>query len=388
MKRIVMDLSMNRGANKWFLGLTLAVMWATASVAEADNKDAMPDCHVLAIGVDNYEDPRAKLSGCVNDAQNLAQRLKDQERKVFADVNLKVLLDDAATGKGIETGMAWLGNQGKSGDFVVLVLSGHGGRKNGQWYFVAQDHRQVKDTAILSLADKLAAQGKKVVIIVDACHAGELRIKARALMVRYRNPAAGGIILMTSSMGSQTSTALGRYSAYAQAVNEGLAGSADLDGDGFITLGELRRFAFHRTHALVRRTSQPEQDGECEYSLSLSENVKLAVSTVQTVFETEGRLTGAEPKDRVRKTSNHQLFIVKLEKGVKYTTNLVSSDFDAFLRLENEESQQIAEDDDSGGDRNAQLIFTATYTGYHRVIVTTYERGGVGAFSLTMSKAR
>ena len=57
--------------------------------------------------------------------------------------------------------------------------------------------------------DALAAEGKNVCIIVDACFAGQLRLSAKSLLTRYRDPEQGSIILMVSSMPNQTSAACG-----------------------------------------------------------------------------------------------------------------------------------------------------------------------------------
>ena len=118
--------------------------------------------------------------------------------------------------------MKALEGKGKAGDWYALVLSGHGGITRQQWIFLTQDNRDLADEAILGFADRLAAGGKKVMIIIDACHAGQLRYAANAVLNRYAEGSKGGIILMVSSMPSQTSAALGAYSAFARAVEEGI----------------------------------------------------------------------------------------------------------------------------------------------------------------------
>src|SRR5262249_9271940 len=51
------------------------------------------------------------------------------------------------------------------------------------------------------------------------------------------------------------------------------------DGDGHVTLKEVRRYAYDRTYQLLRqRGLKADQDGECDWSLSVSDGLKLAVA--------------------------------------------------------------------------------------------------------------
>jgi hypothetical protein len=61
---------------------------------------------------------------------------------------------------------------------------------------------------------------------------------------------------------------------------------------------------------------------------------------------------------------------------------MTSKDFDAYLRLENSKKEQLAQDDDSGGNLNARIIFTTREDGVYRVIATTYRPDATGKFQL------
>ena len=52
------------------------------------------------------------------------------------------------------------------------------------------------------------------------------------------------------------------------------------------------------------------------------------------VLKVEGKLTADDPKDAVRKDSYCKVHTVKLEKDVVYRIDLISTQFDAYLRLE------------------------------------------------------
>jgi hypothetical protein len=149
------------------------------------------------------------------------------------------------------------------------------------------------DRQLLESADLMVKQGKKVLIIVDACFCGQLRLAAQEYLQRYSDSRAGGLVLMLSSMPNQTSTDLGQYSAFAKALADGMDGAADLDNDGYVTIQEIQRYAYERTHELLRqRGIKTAQDGECDWSLSISENMKLAVAPRSTLWTGKEQLKG------------------------------------------------------------------------------------------------
>src|SRR5262249_24300715 len=97
----------------------------------------------------------------------------------------------------------------------------------------------------------------------------------------------------------------------------------------------------------------------------------------------EGALKAEDPKDPVHAKGPHKVREVKMTEGKTYIINLRSNKFDSFLRLENADGKQLAEDDDSGGFPNAKLVFTAPKTGNYRLIVTC-DDGKVGEYTLTV----
>jgi hypothetical protein len=371
-----------------FLGLALSVLLASASFARADAP--LPDCHVIAVGVDDYskESKQNKLKGCRNDAKNLAARLTDQGGKLFGKVHEpRVLTDDKATLANVEAAMSQLRNQGKAGDWVVLVLSGHGGVDNSdRWSFVTQEGKLLTDRAILAWSDALAAQGKKVWIIVDACQSGQLRHNAQEILERYQDEKAGGILLMVASSPRECGQALGNFSSFAQSVNEALMGDADLNGDGFVTLREVRHYAYHRTYELTRQFNVAPHDGECVASMSIADNVRLAAARTKVVTRLNSDLTNLDPVDPRRAGSHSRTIKVLLVKGQTYTIDLKSTAFDPYLRLENGGGVLRTNDDVGGGNRNSKIVYTAAETGCHLIVVTSYAAGRTGAFTLTIKQ--
>jgi len=104
------------------------------------------------------------------------------------------------------------------------------------------------------------------------------------------------------------------------------------------------------------------------------------------VLNLKGELTKNDPKDKVLNDSPHKVHPFSMLSGKAYRIDLKSKDFDAFLRLEDPSGRQVAVDDDSGGDHNAQIIYKAKTTGKYKVIATSYDRKP-GKYTLTIAAA-
>lgn len=269
----------------------------------------LPECHIVSAGIDDYR-TQTKLKGCLNDARNTVAAFQRQVGTKYRAVKERVLLDSSASHGAILSSFAGLTKQGAAGDTVVLFLSGHGARTSGNkgntWFFLPVDfHPQrftntaLTDRQILDTADQLVRQRKNVMIIVDACHCGQLAVAAQPYLARYSNGQPGGLALFLSSAPDQESTAMGNYSAYAKAFADSMAGGGDLDRDGKITLGEMQIDTKKRTANLLTaaRISQ-RQDAIVTWSPSLSKDVVMAYAGARPAVQP---LTATLPSERPRR---------------------------------------------------------------------------------------
>lgn len=102
------------------------------------------------------------------------------------------------------------------------------------------------------------------------------------------------------------------------------------------------------------------------------------------VLSTQSALTNQDPLDRVRQGSHCKIFTVKMDAGRAYTIDLQSVQFDSYLRLEDANGNNLAQDDDSGGNLNSRITFSAPQAGVYRVVATTLGGGSTGNFSLSV----
>lgn len=81
-------------------------------------------------------------------------------------------------------------------------------------------------------------------------------------------------------------------------------------------------------------------------------------------------------------------YSLSLESGQSVSMMLVSDDFDAYLQVLDSSGMTLAEDDDSGGNLNSALLFTAPVAGTYTVVVGSF--GGMattGAYTLTTAES-
>ena len=265
-------------------------------------KAGLPDCYIVSAGVDNYRNAN-KLNGCLNDARNTVAAFKSQTGTLFRKVEVQTLLDGTATRAGIQQRLQGFTQQGAARDYMVLFLSGHGGRMNGDktWYFLPFDFSPndsantiLTDRQILDAADAIAKQKKHVVVIVDACFCGQMNVTAQPYLSRYKTPNEGSITLMLSSAANQTSAALGNYSAFAKAFSDAMAGGGDLNKDGKVTLSEIQTYTYRRTAELLTHSRIKEkQDCIVAWSPSISKDTPFAYTSKFTSTAVNAPLTGA-----------------------------------------------------------------------------------------------
>lgn len=97
----------------------------------------------------------------------------------------------------------------------------------------------------------------------------------------------------------------------------------------------------------------------------------------------EGELINADLKDKVRTDCYCKTYTIKMTEGRTYQIDMKSKVLDSYLRLEDSDGKQLAEDDDSGGNLDARIVFRAPKTGDYEIIATTFDKA-LGKYTLTV----
>lgn len=95
-----------------------------------------------------------------------------------------------------------------------------------------------------------------------------------------------------------------------------------------------------------------------------------------------GQILTVDPPDKARNLPC-KIHVVRLKKDKAYMIDMVSSEFDSYLRLEDTAGNRLAEDDDGGGNLNARIRFTPPRDDLFLVIATTCA-GGAGNYTLAI----
>jgi hypothetical protein len=203
-------------------------------------------------------------------------------------------------------------------------------------------------------------------------------------------------------------SAVMKYTAPAKKVGLPFAiKDADLKNDAKATSGvilfdrEKGRVASARLHMELAGTLTIEVKGEeSRVELTQSQDSTLESTDFNPIQDTKeiiklelkdgqaqvaGSLTKDDPKDKVRKDSYCKVYAVELSAGQSYQIDLAAKDvkqFDPYLRLETTDGRQLAEDDDSGGNLDARIVFRPAKDGKYRIIVLAF-KDQTGEFTLT-----
>jgi WD40 repeat protein len=239
-----------------------------ATSAEPDRSD-LPSLYVLSVGVARYRNRDLMLRYTANDAETIARAFKEHSKDLYRKVEVKLLTDENATRGNILDGLDWLRKQMTQRDVSVFFYSGHGARdEQGRFYLlpVESDPDKLRSTAVANedLKTGLAALPGRVLVLLDACHAGATggdRRKAALTDDLVRDLATDdyGVVTMCSSMGREFSLESDKHkgSFFTLALVEGLAGKAGRSPDGAVYLHKLDVYVTDRVKELSDGKQHP-----------------------------------------------------------------------------------------------------------------------------------
>jgi hypothetical protein len=95
----------------------------------------------------------------------------------------------------------------------------------------------------------------------------------------------------------------------------------------------------------------------------------------------EAKIDLNDPKSPVRRPNLCKVFSVKMKANQRYVIDMESAAFDAYLHLLDENLLNLAQDDDSGGNLNARIVYRAPSDGTYHILATSLG-GGEGDFTL------
>ena len=220
-------------------------------------KTSKPNQYVLTVAVNKYRDKDLWLNYCVPDAASIEESFKKQQSGLYQNVCVYSLKDAEVTKEGLEQKFKELSSIVTADDVFVFFVSGHGTTyDDGDYYFIPVNFRYTNKTDIplnaISKSDltknlSLIKAGKTLMML-DTCNSGSFFADSnkrgmgdKGIFERLSR-ATGHAILAAASDSQSAMEGYNGHGVFTYVLLDGLAGNADSDGDGFVTLTELSSY--------------------------------------------------------------------------------------------------------------------------------------------------
>lgn len=225
----------------------------------SDSKIPGSTCHILAVGINEYQNKSLNLNYAKTDANSFAKQMKKQGSEIYSNVVLHEVFDREATKENILKKVEELKDLISVNDVFVFYYAGHGSMIDGKFYLVSSSASRLYD------GDKMEEYGieasqlqqamldikaLKQLIVMDACQSGgSVEVLAQRGAPEEKAIAqlsrSSGIHVMAAAGSEQYATefeSLG-HGLFTYALLKGLAGEADgAPKDGKVTIYELKGY--------------------------------------------------------------------------------------------------------------------------------------------------
>lgn len=262
--------------------------------------------HALLIGVASYQQISSLPAAILNDVNDLASTLSSPQYCAYAPANVVTLLEADATRAAVLKGLDELAARAGPEDTACVFFSGHGavvgnpGNEDSVLVTVDSDLADIENTSISSneLAAALAQiKAKRLLVFIDACHAGGASISKRLTDDKGHEFKSGytkntfaklavgsGRALMASCRADEVSAVFAgaRNSVFTTVLLAGLRGAADKGASGFIKVFDLFNYVSEEVPKLIPDNQHPifkADNLEGNFAVALSQGGKKSLHT-------------------------------------------------------------------------------------------------------------
>lgn len=231
----------------------------------------------VIVGVSEYNNERIpRLQFAHIDADAFARFLRSEAGGNIPENQIKLLTNKQATQGQMAAALTWLLEESKEGDTAIIFFSGHGDMETqtvmNHGFLLTHDAPASTYMAggafpvfyLQSIVQTLSTQRKaQVVLITDACHAGQLagsanrgpQATAQLLTEQFANEARL-LSCQSNEFSAEGAQWGGGHGVFTYFLLDGLTGLADANQDQTVTLLELQRFLEDQVPAAVAPSSQ------------------------------------------------------------------------------------------------------------------------------------
>lgn len=213
----------------------------------------------LVIGVGQYQELSDLGRTPSDDALDIAKLFVNPKYCGYADSNVQVLLEGAATKAAIVAALQKLAYEATPDDTVVMYFSGHGAQRlsgpDEGTYLCPPEYERARPRETGLEASELtqllqAIPAERLLVLIDACHSGDAATpKSEDDLTKWAFGGPGldklaqgkGRVIIAASAGNEYSMILGGYrnSLFTHFLLQGLQGAVDDRSDGLIRVLDL-----------------------------------------------------------------------------------------------------------------------------------------------------
>ncbi|GIL23767.1 MAG: hypothetical protein BroJett042_22800 [Bacteroidota bacterium] len=224
----------------------------------ADHGGKSSVCYILAVGINQYKNPRMILNYAKPDAESFG-KIVNEKGSLYKSLEVHTLYDEEASRTNMLKKLDELAGKIHQEDVFIFYYAGHGSMVDNQFFFIPTESSRLYDLSALQkeaieasvLQDKLKnIKALKQLIIMDACQSGgsvELlatRGAAEEKAIAQLSRSAG-IHVMASAGSEQFATEFAElgHGLFTYLLIKALQGDADgAPKDGKVTIYELKSY--------------------------------------------------------------------------------------------------------------------------------------------------
>jgi WD40 repeat protein len=255
-------------------------MQSTDALHEIESRIAArrPSLYAVAVGIQEYVNPKLTLKYSMADANLFADTLKAKAGGLFEKVEvIKLVATKDTTNAAIAEALTNARAKVRPDDLFVFYVASHGTVDEGEYYLVTSNvgststEKLKRDALSQNRLKELIANipATKKLIVLDTCNAGKLGDTLQvALLTRGMNEdtafkilsrAVGSTILSAATSQQEALEGYQDHGLFTWVLAEGLKGAADLDQDGFIKTIELASYVDDKVPELAEKVFRHKQ---------------------------------------------------------------------------------------------------------------------------------
>lgn len=262
------------------------------------------NAYALLIAVDQNREAAAALPAVAADARALYDVLVHPQRCGYAPDHVRLLTGPDCTRQGILDGLDWLAERiaavGDGNATAIIYFSGHGHVEGGEHFLIPYDLnlRRIRSSALAAAdfaADVAALAARRLLVVLDCCHAAGMAVKGTADALPINSDAVPPSLFLPA--GKSLGAGLAKGAGRAVLSSCQAAQSSYVRADGGMSI-----FTYHLIEALTGH-AQP-QGGATEVLVSD------LIGYVDRRVPASAREQGAEQDPDHRLTGNFSVALV------------------------------------------------------------------------------